>query len=340
MKISVEFLYAIAPGASREIVEAVVANQAILTRNGISDPTDLSFFFGFAACETGGFTKLVENLFYTSTARLRQVWPSRFKTDAAAQAYVRQPEKLANFVYGGRYGNRPGTNDGWDYRGSGIGQTTFRANFEEVENETGVKCVSTPDMLRRMPEALEAAAVFWRKRNLSRFAQAMDYAGLTKAWQGGTGGLADRITFTKRAAEWMASVGNKIVAKPQWDQRDDWLRKGSKGPAVLAVQQKLQRAGYYVGGILDGNFGDGTDDAVRSFQKRNQLVSDGVVGEATMRALDKAQPANSNAGTGSPPSAGGNSPATSPSGLAGIIAALIKAFIGLFSGRGKNGKSG
>ena len=68
-----------------------------------------------------------ENMNY-SAARIRQVWPSR----PAAVQYAGKPKALANEVYGGRLGNRRGTDDGWDYRGGGIDQLTGRDNYAKV----------------------------------------------------------------------------------------------------------------------------------------------------------------------------------------------------------------
>lgn len=60
------------------------------------------------------------------------------------------------------------------------------------------------------------------------------------------------------------------------------IKKGMRGPAVSYVQQK---AGLK-GSAVDGAFGDGTDAAVRAFQKGMELDDDGIVGKDTLEALD------------------------------------------------------
>ena len=56
------------------------------------------------------------------------------------------------------------------------------------------------------------------------------------------------------------------------------LKKGSKGPAVVAVQQAL-------GIPADGIFGRQTKRAVKSFQANHGLEIDGIVGPITRAAL-------------------------------------------------------
>ncbi len=62
------------------------------------------------------------------------------------------------------------------------------------------------------------------------------------------------------------------------------LRQGSRGSDVKEVQRRLKQWGYYTGSV-DGVFGTGTRSAVISFQKKNGLTADGVVGKATYKAL-------------------------------------------------------
>lgn len=61
------------------------------------------------------------------------------------------------------------------------------------------------------------------------------------------------------------------------------LSWGSSGDYVKQVQRKLSGWGYYSGQI-DGQFGTSTSKAVKLFQKRNGLKSDGVVGPGTWKS--------------------------------------------------------
>ncbi|MFY4775343.1 L,D-transpeptidase family protein [Metabacillus sp. RGM 3146] len=64
------------------------------------------------------------------------------------------------------------------------------------------------------------------------------------------------------------------------------LKKGSKGPAVKELQQKLTALGYDTKGT-DGIFGAKTEKAVKSFQKAKHLTVDGAVGPETKKAILK-----------------------------------------------------
>src|SRR5688572_23497804 len=102
------------------------------------------------------------------------------------------------------------------------------------------------------------------------------------------------------------------------------LKLGSSGPDVKALQQKLKDLGFDPNGV-DGNFGPGTDKAVRAFQQANGLGVDGNVGPGTLAALDAAGGAASPSGgeaVGGSASAGtaaATAPANAPNlNLAGL----------------------
>lgn len=59
---------------------------------------------------------------------------------------------------------------------------------------------------------------------------------------------------------------------------------GSSGSVVTQIQEKLIRWGY-MEGSADGVYGYKTWTAVKSFQKKNGLTADGIVGTSTLQAL-------------------------------------------------------
>lgn len=62
------------------------------------------------------------------------------------------------------------------------------------------------------------------------------------------------------------------------------VKVGSTGATVRTIQTKLKRWGYYTGSV-DGIFGSKTKAAVQYFQRKNGLTADGIVGNATAKAL-------------------------------------------------------
>ncbi len=62
------------------------------------------------------------------------------------------------------------------------------------------------------------------------------------------------------------------------------LKQGSRGDTVKAMQTKLINWGYLTG-RADGIFGAKTKAAVISFQRRNGLTADGIVGTKTAQAM-------------------------------------------------------
>lgn len=166
---------------------------------------------GRAACwiaqyghETQGFTRLVENMNY-SAERLVVVFQRSFRSLADAAPYHRQPERIANRVYGGRLGNGPeASGDGWRHRGRGFPHCTGRANYEQCSRWVygDDKLVADPSRLERPEDGALAGAWFWVTRNLNLYADAHTAAAfraMTKALNGAYNGLPDRWDRWRKA---------------------------------------------------------------------------------------------------------------------------------------------
>ena len=65
------------------------------------------------------------------------------------------------------------------------------------------------------------------------------------------------------------------------------IKRGSKGPDVLELQEALKELGYNVG-VVDGDFGPATELQVEKFQESVELHPDGIVGKGTLREINAA----------------------------------------------------
>jgi hypothetical protein len=75
------------------------------------------------------------------------------------------------------------------------------------------------------------------------------------------------------------------------------LRKGDKGEAVKQLQTNLQKLGYSPG-VIDGVYGELTEEAVIALQRAAGITADGIAGPATMAAIAKMLAQTSSSGGG------------------------------------------
>jgi putative chitinase len=179
--------------------------DAAMQRYAITTPRRVAHFLAQVGHESNSLTRVEEDLFYRTAGRIQAVWPRRFATDAEAARYVRDPEALANFVYGARrdLGNaKPG--DGWAFRGRGLIQTTGRRNFTRLQEVFGF---DSPEAAANWAATREGAALsaglFWADQRLNDLADqgAGEMVGsITLRVNGGRHGLADRRAIYARAA--------------------------------------------------------------------------------------------------------------------------------------------
>src|SRR2546429_7709196 len=94
----------------------------------LDPPNRIAAFSAQLAHESADFRSTEENLNYSWQA-LRATRPPRFPSDAFAQRYHREPERIANPVYARRHGNGDeASGDGWEDRGAGLIQLTLLDN--------------------------------------------------------------------------------------------------------------------------------------------------------------------------------------------------------------------
>ena len=115
------------------------------------------------------------------------------------------------------------------------------------------------------------------------------YGAATKAavlaFQKKNGLSADGVlgTNTRKRLFSEGAIGAKETSQPD-GVGERKLTLGMKGDDVKSVQKKLIALGYLTG-KADGVYGTATESAIRRFQTRNGLTSDGICGEDTVKAL-------------------------------------------------------
>jgi len=167
---------------------------------GINTPLRLAHFLAQCGHESGGFRATQENLNYSAKG-LMGIFRKYFPTEALANAYARQPAKIAAKVYGNRMGNgNEASGEGYKFRGRGYIQLTGKENYTAFGKSIGEDMVANPDKVAG-PYALLSAAWFFSKNGLHRMADegASDavVTKITKRVNGGTIGLPDRIKHFK-----------------------------------------------------------------------------------------------------------------------------------------------
>lgn len=293
MELTLDQVKAILPG-NKEPEEWLDALNKILPAYRINSPLRVAGFMAQCCHESNNFKVLEENLNYSAEG-LNKIFPKYFiKSGRDAAKYAKQPEKIANVVYGGRMGNGDEkSGDGYRYRGRGVIQLTGKDNYTAFGKDANVN--RTPEQvieyLGTKRGALASAAWYWNSRNINDAADAGDIVKMTKLVNGGTIGLEDRKkhyehileilegkvhhTPTAPAAPKPAALKTTSTAAPKTTTT---VKLGSKGDTVKALQAAL-------GLSPDGDFGPATQASLKEWQAKNGLVADGVAGPKTLAAL-------------------------------------------------------
>lgn len=206
MQLTASALQSIFPATPRTRIEAIVEPLRVTSaRFEITTVNRMSSFLAQVGHESGGFVHMVENLNYSAKA-LRSVFRKYFPTDALANAYARQPSKIASRTYGGRMGNGPeATGDGWTYRGRGFIQLTGKDNYTAFANAFGMRLIEAIVYLETSEGAMMSAGWFWDRSKLNALADAGKFDTITQRINGGQNGAADRRVKFEKARQVLAA---------------------------------------------------------------------------------------------------------------------------------------
>lgn len=135
----------------------------------------------------------------TNNERIRLIFAStRSLTEDQLNKLKANEKAFFNFVYGGKFGNRPNTDDGYNFRGAGHNQITFRANYEQAKQDSAVDVISNPERLNEPAVAADAAIGYFLRRFKAKGIDVNKYTNLNEAindvYQANAGKLGQKVT--------------------------------------------------------------------------------------------------------------------------------------------------
>jgi putative chitinase len=169
-------------------------------------PIRAAHFFAQTSHETGGFKTFAENLNYSGDG-LKDIFGKYFPGNLN-ELYARNPEKIANRVYGSRMGNGDEkSGDGYKFRGRGALQLTGKENYKAFSDYLKKPEIMTNPDLVATTYSFESAMFFFDKNKLwsicDQGVNDNSILTLTKRINGGTHGLTDRLEKTKKYYEYV-----------------------------------------------------------------------------------------------------------------------------------------
>lgn len=254
----------------KNVEEWTDALNKVLPKYEINTPNRIAGFISQTGHESANYKITEENLNY-SADRLNAIFPKYFRRAGRdAAEYHGKPSKIANIVYANRMGNgNTVSNDGFNFRGRGIIQLTGRNNYTAFAESIDMTVEEVIEYVCTKEGAIASACWFWKENKLNDYCDAGNVKGLTKRINGGDHGLKDRENRWERAL---------AVFNGDMEAELSTAKIGSSGLAVRLIQKAL-------GITVDGDFGPGTDRALKDWQRRSGLTPDGIAGPNTYKKL-------------------------------------------------------
>lgn len=167
--------------ASHELTLAKAAVEA-----GITNPKEVAMFIAQCAHETGGFK-----------------WLKELGNDAHFNKY------------NGRRDLGNGPSDGAKFKGRGYIHLTGRSNYTRFAKASGIDVINNPDLVSTDKGVAAKAAIFWwlNSKRARAAGQAGDVVAASKAVNGGTNGLQDRIAKWNYYSKVIGNDLNGWIAK-------------------------------------------------------------------------------------------------------------------------------
>ena len=189
-----------------------------------------------------------EKLNYSAQG-LANTWPNRFavkdekgkiidphKPNPLALSIEKNPEKIANSVYGGRMGNTE-EGDGWKYRGRGYIQITGKDAYAALSKAIKIDLVSNPDLLNDPLIAAKSIPWFFlsykgkKPKDLENISVVNKAVGFQDHVSNKTTGETESQKREKLAQQFQGSMGEKIASAST--ENEDLKKQGASGTTVI-----------------------------------------------------------------------------------------------------------
>ena len=190
-------LHAVAPDINIQTWAAPLS--AGFAQFGLTTNRRIAAAVGQFLVEAGSsFGELIENMRYTTAARLVEIFPDEFPTEADAEPYVDNPETLGNKVYANRLGNgNEASGDGYRFRGRGLIQLTGRSEYSEFGATVGMTAEQASDYCQTATGAAVSGCWYLASRGCLPFADTWDIATITRRVNGrAMTGYSSRVKFS------------------------------------------------------------------------------------------------------------------------------------------------
>jgi putative chitinase len=167
--------------------------------------------------------------------------------------------------------------DGPRCKGRGLLQLTGRVNYRKFGQLLGLDLEDNPLQAAEPVVSLRIACEYWKAKHLNYHADRDDIRTVTQLVNGGQNGFADRKAYLAKAKAALGYAPGPMPARIT-------VKRGDESDEVTALQVRLRLAGEPVG--ADGDFGGGTEAALKQFQQSKRPPATGVADAATWAALE------------------------------------------------------
>lgn len=209
-------LYNLWPNGDQHVVGLrdgiAIAAPKVFAQFGLDSVLVVAHAMAQFSHECGAGHDMEENLNYTAQ-RMTEVWPSRYRSIQAAAPYAHNPRALGNKSYNGRMGNRSGTDDGYNYRGRGLSQTTSRGvadkpseegGYAHLQRVTGLPLLDNPGMVNDPKYALFCGVADFIACGCLPWARADNVGAVSAALNVGNPHAVDKVVGLPERRQWLA----------------------------------------------------------------------------------------------------------------------------------------